>query len=327
MSLRKLCDGLASFSFRFSCDSDLRSAGAFDHRHYLDGVAQQHIFVATKNHGLVSASVERIQLNFANPDPALGDKRSEPDQPHPFLTDLNVRKALQMVINTTEMAKQLYGPAGDGTCLVLNAPPNLVSKNITCSKADDAAVAAANKLLDDAGWTKGSDGIRHKTVNGKDVKMNIVYQTTVNALRQKEQAFVKDAWSKIGVSVELKSVQAGVFFSSDEANPDTAAKFWTDIEMFTNGPDSTDPTNYLRGWTCAEIKTKAAKWSGNNYERGGQDFAYPFERMHTHSFPIEQAELCCGADDDGFVTIQFVPRSYCWTCTATDSWGASYVNG
>src|SRR5512143_2455852 len=131
---------------------------------------------------VVGPSLERLLVNRTNPDAALGDKRGEPDQPHPFLTDLNVRKALQMVINTTEMAKQLYGPAGDGTCLVLNAPPNLVSKNITCSKADDAAVAAANKLLDDAGWTKGSDGIRHKTVNGKDVKMNIVYQTTVNAL-------------------------------------------------------------------------------------------------------------------------------------------------
>ena len=34
-----------------------------------------------------SFGVERIVINFANPDPALGDKRSEPDQPHPFLTD------------------------------------------------------------------------------------------------------------------------------------------------------------------------------------------------------------------------------------------------
>jgi peptide/nickel transport system substrate-binding protein len=216
-------------------------------------------------------NLERLLLNRTNPDPALGDKRGEPvdkgGQPHPFLSDLNVRKALAMVINTKAMAQQLYGPAGDGTCIILNAPPALVSKNITCGAADDAAVAAANKLLDDAGWAKGGDGIRHKTVNGKDVKMHILYQTTVNALRQKEQAFVKDAWSKLGVDVELKSVDAGVFFSSDEANPDTAAKFFSDVEMYTNGADSTDPTNYLRGWTCAEIKTKDAKWAGANSER------------------------------------------------------------
>lgn len=217
--------------------------------------------------GPVGPNLERILLNRTNPDPALGDKRSEPDQPHPFLNDLNVRKALAMVINANDMAAQLYGPGGDGTCIVLNSPANVVSKNITCSKADDAAVAAANKLLDDAGWAKGSDGIRHKSVGGKDVKMHIVYQTTVNALRQKEQAFVKDAWSKIGVDTELKSVDAGIFFSTDEANPDTAVKFFTDAEMFTNGSNTPDQTTYLKGWTCDEIKTKSAKWVGTNYER------------------------------------------------------------
>lgn len=214
-----------------------------------------------------SPNLERLLLQRTDVDPSLGDKRGEPPEkggrPHPFLSDLKVRQALKLAIDTTEMAKQLYGPAGDGTCHLFSTPPNIVDTT-PCPKAD---IDAANKLLDEAGWTKGSDGIRHKTVGGKDVKMNIVYQTTVNALRQKEQAFVKDAWEKLGVKVELKSVNAGVFFSSDEANPDTAAKFWTDVEMFTNGPESPDPTNYLKGWTCKEIKTKDSKWSGNNYER------------------------------------------------------------
>jgi len=217
------------------------------------------------------ANLERLLLNRTNPDPALGDKRSEPvekgGQAHPFLSDLNVRKALAMVINTNLMAQQLYGPAGDGTCLVLNKPPAVVSKNIVCPKGDDAAVAAANKLLDDAGWAKGGDSIRHKTVNGKDVKMHIVYQTTVNSLRQKEQAFVKDSWSKIGVETELKSVDAGVFFSTDVANPDTAGKLFADVEMFTNGSTLPDSATYLEGWTCSQIKTKDDKWSGANYER------------------------------------------------------------
>ncbi len=245
-----------------------------------------------------SPNLERLLINRTNPDPALGDKRGEPDQPHPFLADLNVRKALAMVIDTTEMAKQLYGPAGDGTCIVLNTPPNLVSKNITCSKADTAAFAAANSLLDAAGWTKGSDGIRHKVVGGKDVKMKIVYQTTVNALRQKEQAFVKDAWSKLGVDVELKSVQAGVFFSSDEANADTAAKFWTDVEMFTNGPESPDPTNYLKGWTCGEIKTKAAKWSGNNYERWcNKDYDALWTQLTKETDPAKRNDLAIKMND------------------------------
>ena len=47
----------------------------------------------------------------------------------------------------------------------------------------------ANALLDDAGWKKGADGIRDK--GGK--KMKVVYQTSINGTRQKEQAIVKEA--------------------------------------------------------------------------------------------------------------------------------------
>ncbi|MBI3915224.1 MAG: peptide ABC transporter substrate-binding protein [Chloroflexi bacterium] len=260
----------------------------------------------------VSPNLERLLVNRTNPDPTLGDKRAEPDQPHPFLSDLNVRKALAMVINTTEMARQLYGPAGDGTCLVLNTPLNIVSKNITCPKGDDAAVAAANKLLDDAGWKKGTDGIREKVVGGKTVKMSIIYQTTVNALRQKEQEFVKDAWTKLGVKTELKSVAAGVFFSTDEANPDTAGKFFTDIEMFTNGQESLDPTNYLRGWTCGEIKTKAAKWSGNNYERFcSKEYDDLYAQMTKETDPAKRSEFAIKMNDilvNDVVVIPLVAR-------------------
>ncbi|MBI3732314.1 MAG: peptide ABC transporter substrate-binding protein [Chloroflexi bacterium] len=237
-------------------------------------------------------NLERLLVNRTNPDASLGDKRSEPGQPHPFLSDLKVRQALAMVIDTTEMAKQLYGPAGDGACQVFATPKAIVSPNIKCSAVTADTFAAANKLLDDAGWAKGSDGIRHKTVGGKDVKMNIVYQTTVNSLRQKEQAFVKDAWEKLGTKVELKSVPAGVYFSSDEANPDTAAKFFTDIEMFTSGPESPDPTNYLKGWTCGEIKTKAGKWSGNNYERAcNKDYDALFDQLTKETDAAKRNDL------------------------------------
>ena len=53
----------------------------------------------------------------------------------------------------------------------------------------------AIKLLDDAGWKPGADGIRAK--NG--VKLKAVYQTSINAPRQKTQAIVKQACQKAGI--------------------------------------------------------------------------------------------------------------------------------
>jgi peptide/nickel transport system substrate-binding protein len=212
----------------------------------------------------VSSNVERILINRTNPDPALGAKRSEPDQPHPFLSDLKVRQALAMGIDRQPLT-DLYGGktnGGEATCNIVTGVAEYTSKttaNLPVCKYD---LAAANKLLDEAGWVKGADGIRAK--GGK--QMSIIYQTTVNPLRQKEQDIVKNGWTQLGIKVELKAVAGGTFFSSGES-PDTAAKFFTDVEMYTNGAEQSDPANYLSGWTCAEIKTAAQKWAGNNTER------------------------------------------------------------
>ena len=81
-----------------------------------------------------------------------------------------------------------------------------------------------------AGWKKGADGIREK--DGKQLKF--VFQTSINAPRQKTQAIIKQACQKAGIEVELKSVVASVFFSSDVANPDTYPHFYCDMEMYND---------------------------------------------------------------------------------------------
>ena len=58
------------------------------------------------------------------------------------------------------------------------------------------------------------------------MKLHAVYQTSINAPRQKTQEIVKQACQKAGISVEIKSVTASVFFSSDVANPDTYPHFY-----------------------------------------------------------------------------------------------------
>ena len=78
--------------------------------------------------------------------------------------------------------------------------------------------------------------------------MHVVYQTTINSLRQKEQDIVKQGWQQIGIETELKSVDAGVFFSADPGNPDTKSHFWTDVEMYTSTFGSPFPINYMKAW-------------------------------------------------------------------------------
>jgi peptide/nickel transport system substrate-binding protein len=260
----------------------------------------------------LSGNVERILINRTNPDPALGDKRSEPGNPHPFLTDLKVRKALAIAINRDAIGGELYGDGltGKATCNILTSPPAIVSTTQFDSCALKGNVDQANKWLDEAGWVKGADGIRAKG----GVKMKIIYQTTVNPVRQKTQEIVKQGWEKLGIQVELKAVQAGVFFSSDVGNPDTAAKLFADVEMFTNGPSQTDDIGLVRNWTCEEIKTKASEWRGSNYERWcSKNYDDAITQLAKELDPAKRAPLYKKLNDmliEDVVIIPLVARNF-----------------
>ena len=85
--------------------------------------------------------------------------------------------------------------------------------------------------------------------------------------RQKTQAIVKQAAQKAGIEIEIKSVVASVFFSSDVANPDTYTKFYCDLQMYNNGPQQPDPAVFLRQFCSWEVASKANKWQGRNITR------------------------------------------------------------
>ena len=208
--------------------------------------------------------VEQILFNQADPNTEVDGERASLKTKHPFLTDQRVRQAMAMAVDRDTIARQLYGPTGDASPNVLTTPTNLASKNTRI----DFSVDRANELLDQAGYKRGADGIR---TTPEGVRMHVVYQTTTNSLRQKEQDIVKDGWQKIGIETELKSVDASVFFSADAGNPDTNSKFYADVEMFTSTFGSPFPLNYMKlfysGSPDVDIAQKANNWAARNYTR------------------------------------------------------------
>ena len=208
--------------------------------------------------------VERLVVQKTNPDPALGERRStyaDGGNPHPFLSDPAVTRALSLAIDREILVDAGYGKAGRVTCNILPAPPVYASTaNEWCRRRD---VSAANRLLDAAGWVRGSDGIRARD----GVRLSILYQTSTNSVRQGTQALIKQMWREIGVETELKNISASVFFGGDPASPDTYQKFYADIQMYTNNFDGTDPQAYLAGWLCSEIPGPANQWIGSNIPR------------------------------------------------------------
>jgi peptide/nickel transport system substrate-binding protein len=253
---------------------------------------------------LETGNIEHIQINFTDPWTEVDGERSSLKTKHPILSDKAVRQALALLVDRKSVQDHIYGRTGIATANFLNNPPAVRSKNTSFEFNIDKAA----KILEDAGWKKGADGIREK--DGK--KLKFVYQTSINAPRQKNQQIVKQAAQKAGIDIELKSVTASVYFSSDVANPDTYTKFYTDIQMYTTTMTQPDPELFMNQFTTAERATKENKWQGRNITRwSNAEYDATYEAAKGELDPIKRAAMFIKMNDlvvNDIVVIPVVAR-------------------
>ena len=204
-------------------------------------------------------NIEHIQLNSTDPWTEVDGERASMKTKHPLFSDKAVRQALSLLVDRKSVEDHIYGRTGTATGNFVNNPKQFVSTNTKW----EFNIDKANQILEEAGWQKGPDGIRAK--DGK--KLKFVYQTSINTPRQKTQAIVKQACQKAGIDVELKSVTASVFFSSDVANPDTYPHFYCDMQMYTTTMTQPDPETFLLQFVSWEVAAKENKWQGRNITR------------------------------------------------------------
>jgi peptide/nickel transport system substrate-binding protein len=254
-----------------------------------------------------SRAIEHIQINFTDPWTEVEGERSSPKTKHPLLSDPAVRQALRLLVDRASVEKYIYGRTGVATANFLNNPERFVSKKTKW----EFNVDKANQLLEEAGWTRGSDGVRAK--DGK--KLKLVFQTSINAPRQKTQAIVKQACQKAGIDIELKSVTPSVYFSSDVANPDTTRKFYSDIQMYTIGsPSVPDPERFMEQFASWEVASKDNKWQGSNPTRWrNEEYDRIYRAAQSELDPVKRAALFIQMNDmvvEDVVVIPVVNRRW-----------------
>ena len=248
-------------------------------------------------------NIEHIQLNTTDPWSEVDGERSSIKTKHPLLSDAAVRQALNLLVDRGSVEKFIYGRTGLATANFLNNPERYRSK----ATHWEFNVDKANALLDAAGWTRGADGIRAK--DGK--KLKLVFQTSINAPRQKTQQIVKQACQKAGIDVELKSITGSVYFSSDVANPDTYTKFYTDIQMYTTGMNQPDPEVFMDQFTSAEVASKDNKWQGRNITRWrSEEYDSTFKAAEAELDPIKRAALFVKLNELVIEAVVVVPVVY-----------------
>ncbi len=245
-------------------------------------------------------SEEHVQLNYADPNVEIDGERASLKAPHPFFTDLRVRQAFALAMNKKLIVDQLYGRTGEVAHVYYYTPKKYVP-----DVQQEYNLDKANRLLDEAGWRRGPDGVRTK--DGK--RMKVLFQTSVNKLRQDTQAIIKQDLQKIGVEVELKSVIADVFFAADPGNPDNFPHFYADMQMYTytrGGPD--DYLDIFRSFLSTEVRQKANNWSTQNTTRYvSKEFDALYEQAKRELDPVKAAELVKQMNKKLFDDVAVVP--------------------
>lgn len=266
-----------------------------------DAVLQQ---LETGGKGVVQfqpgRGIERLLLNFTDPnkeDKETGE-RSSLKFPHPFLADLKVRQGFALATDRESIVKALYGRGGEVSVNILNVPPQFRSNN---NKAE-FSLEKAGALLDESGWKKSG---QYREKNG--MTMAIVYQTSVNALRQRTQQIVKDGWEKSGIKTELKSIDAGVFFGSDAGNPDNIGHFYADVQMY-NSLTELDPQGYMRAFVSRFADQKANKWAGGNRSRyQNPEYDKLWDQAKAEMDPRKRAQLFVQMNDIVVQNVVHIP--------------------
>jgi peptide/nickel transport system substrate-binding protein len=261
---------------------------------------------AGKGHVQVTegGSLEMIQINFTDPNVEVDGEKSSLKTKHPSLSDPAVRQAISLLVDRESVHKYIYGRGGATTPNVVFNPQRFASPNTKFEFNVDKAIA----VLDKAGWKPGPDGIRAK--DGHQLKY--LFQTSTNGPRQKTQQIVKQAFKKAGIEVELKSVIASVYFSSDVANPDTYPHFYADLQMYTTGPTLPDPQLWMQLFLSTECAQKANKWQGRNITRWqNAEYDDVFKQASAELDPVKRAALIIKLNDlviNNVVVIPVVTR-------------------
>jgi peptide/nickel transport system substrate-binding protein len=197
-------------------------------------------------------SSDRLFLNLAERGVADGSR------PHPILGDKRVRQALQLAIDKQLLVDRvLFGKTRVATA---EYPIGLWSPGISPSPHDPDQ---AKRLLDEAGWRVGANGIREK--DGLPLRLTMS-STSGNRLREDIQQLIQAGWKTIGVDMEIRNVAAAVLVGEWSANG-IVAKGDYDIAFFgfTPGPDPR--TSVSRQFSSLEIPREENQGDGDNAMR------------------------------------------------------------
>jgi len=193
---------------------------------------------------------ERFRFGFV---PGLTYEHIDLMLDNPILADRRVRQALLLAADRAQIVARLYEGRQEVAAGGVH-PRDVMYDPDTPKYPFDPARAA--KLLDEAGWRPGPDGIRR---NAAGEKLSLDFMTTAgNRAREQVQQILAGMWRAIGVEARIRNEPPRVFFSET-----VTKRRFGGLAMFAwvSSPENV-PRSTLHS---EEIPRPERNWSGQNY--------------------------------------------------------------
>lgn len=167
----------------------------------------------------------------------------------PYFKDVRVRRAIALAIDkhvlSDKVYDNLYKPAwSDQSPLSWAFSPDLVNANSHNPES-------AKRLLDEAGWRVGPDGVRVK--DGK--RFSIAFSTTAGKKnRETAQLLIRHFLRQVGIEVRIDNHPAAILFGAYPHGLIKGGKFDMAMWAWDTGPD---PDN-LNTWHSSKFPPKGS---------------------------------------------------------------------
>jgi peptide/nickel transport system substrate-binding protein len=155
-----------------------------------------------------------IDLNLSAPF----DGDPGPDSPHPILGDLRVRQAIAHAIDYESLVRDVLR----NTVSESNSPFAYGWFECDAARVYPFDVAAANTLLDEAGWVMGADGIRVAqgalyAEDGTRLSLELQGYTNFEPIQRTEE-FIVENLAAVGVEARIQNYDFSIIFGAWEDN-------------------------------------------------------------------------------------------------------------
>jgi len=229
-------------------------------------------------------------------------------------SELAVRRAVQLAVDREGLARTVWNGVFKPACSPLS--PSLFGFDPDTCKKYTRNPEQANRVLEEAGWRMGPDGVRVK--DGQKLQLGFYFQAE-NIKNREMAAFVQANVKPVGIDVELHALARPAYFAAVRAGQHHI-QFWWET--------GTDPGHILR--ILFHSRNAGGGTNRNNYRNAEMDRL--IEQIEGEADSKKRRELLVKAqnkvlDEAIMVFLADPPSLYAHSRTLTGlylDWGGNY---